>query len=146
MTILDTYAVIAFLNGESAASEVRALLAAGDARQTAIGVAETVDHRVRLSGRSERQAVVDLGLLGLLEAVPVDFAIGADAGRLRARHYHRTRCAVSMADCVAAAVAQSAHEPLATSDPDLLDMCFREGIAVVPLPGSDGSRWTPPAH
>jgi predicted nucleic acid-binding protein len=82
--------------------------------------------------------------LGLLDGTVVDSTVGAEAGRLRARRYHRARCAVSMADCIAAQAARSKGEPLATSDPHLLDLCNAEGISTVVLPGSDGSRWTKP--
>jgi predicted nucleic acid-binding protein len=82
--------------------------------------------------------------LGLLEAVAVTTQLGAAAGRLRARHYHRTRCSVSMADCLAAEAARALGEKLATSDPHLLHACDAEGIDYVVLPQSDGSVWSPP--
>jgi rRNA-processing protein FCF1 len=63
---------------------------------------------------------------------------------LRARHYHRTRRAVSMADCVAAAATRLRDDALATSDPLLLGMCQDEGIRTTVLSASDGSVWTPP--
>jgi len=144
LTVLDSYAVIAYLRGERAAPEVRALLDAGDAGLTAVGVAEVLDHLIRLVGADEEDATLDLAQLGLLDGIVIDSAVGASAGRLRARRYHRTRCAVSMADCIAAQVAQVQADSLATSDPALLDLCHAEGIATVVLPESDGSRWTPP--
>lgn len=143
MTILDAYAVIAYLRGEGASSEVRLLLDAGGAALTAVGVAEVLDHLVRLVHVDEENATLDLAQLGLLDGIAVDSAIGVAAGRLRARHYHRTRCAVSMADCIAACSAHVRSEPLATSDPHLLDVCHAEGVAAVVLAGSDGSVWTP---
>lgn len=145
MTVLDAYAVLAFLRDEPAAPEVRPLLEAGDALLTAVGLAEVLDHLVRLAGADEEEAVLDVAELGLLDAADIDSTLGAASGRLRARHYHRVRCAVSMADCVAAEVARARADALATSDPHLLDMCSREAIDVLVLPGSDGSRWTPPA-
>lgn len=144
MTVLDAYAVLAFLRDEPAAPEVGPLLEAGDALLTAAGLGEVLDHLVRLTGVDEEEAVLDLAELGLLEAVAVDTAVGAASGRLRARQYHRLGCAVSMADCVAAEVARARSDALATSDPHLLDVCARESIGVVVLPGSDGTRWTPP--
>ena len=145
MTVLDAHAVIAFLRGEPAAEHVQPLLEAGDSVLTAVGLAEVLDHLVRLYGADEEDAALDLAQLGLLEAVAVDGAAGAGAGRLRARYYHRTRCAVSMADCVAAETARRTATPLATSDPHLLDVCHADGIDVHPLPASDGSSWTPPS-
>ncbi len=144
MTVLDSYGVIAYLRGERAAPEVRVLLDAGDAGLTAVGVAEVLDHLIRVVGADEEDATLDLAQLGLLDWIAIDSAVGASAGRLRARRYHRTRCAVSMADCIAAQVAQVQADSLATSDPALLDLCHAEGIATVVLPESDGSRWTPP--
>lgn len=94
---------------------------------------------------NEEEAVLDLAELGLIDAIAVDAAVGAASGLLRARHHHRLRCAVSMADCVAAEIARSRSDTLATSNRHLLDVCARESIGVVVLPGSDSTRWTPPA-
>lgn len=146
MIVLDAYAVLAFLKGEPSASEVRLLLEGSEmARLTAVGVTEVFDHLVRIMGVDEENAALDLAQLGLSDPLPVDGSIGAGAGRLRARRYHRTRCAVSLADCLAAETARSFGAPLATSDPHLLDVCHAEAIAVRPLAASDGSRWEPPA-
>jgi predicted nucleic acid-binding protein len=142
LTVLDAYAVIAYLRGERAAPEVGRLLDAGDAVLTAVGVAEVLDHLVRLVGADEEDATLDLAQLDLLDGIVIDSAVGASAGRLRARRYHRSRCRVSMADCIAAEVAHVRADPLATSDPHLLDLCHAEHIATLVLPGSDGSRWT----
>lgn len=141
MTVLDAYAVLALLKGEAAASEVRALLASG-ASLTSLGIAEVIDHLVRVVGANEEDAALDLAQLGLLDGLAVDAATGLAAGRLRARHYHRHRCAVSLADCAVAEVARSEARPLATADPHLLDLCHAEGIAVIVLPATDGSRWS----
>jgi PIN domain nuclease of toxin-antitoxin system len=145
LTVLDAYAVLAFLKGEPAATEVKALIDGADSMLTALGVAEVLDHLVRVSGTDEEDAMLDLAQLGLIDGDSIDARTGAAAGRLRARHYHRTRCQVSLADCVAAEVARSRSQPLATADPHLLDVCHAEGIAIAVLPASDGSRWAPVA-
>lgn len=111
---------------------------------TALGVAEVLDHLIRIVGVDEEEAALDVAELGLVDGIPVEAPMGAAAGLLRARHYHRTRCAVSLADCVAAEVARSHRQPLATSDPHLLDVCHREGVTTKVLPDSSGWRWTPP--
>lgn len=144
MTVLDAYAVIAFLRAEPAAAQVKAILKQGDTDLTAIGVAEVLDHLIRIVGADEDDATLDLAQLGLLDAVPVTPDLGAAAGRLRSRRYHRKRCTVSMADCIAAETARSRNEQLATSDPHLLDVCHAENIAHLVLPQSDGSNWSPP--
>lgn len=142
--ILDAYAVIAFLRDEPAAAAVEELLA-GDPRAslTALGVGEVLDHLVRLGGVDEEEAVLDLAQLGLMDPVPVGARAATAAGLLRARFYHRTRCAVSLADCVAAEAARLRGSAVATSDPDLLDVCVAEEIAVEVLPDSGGRRWAP---
>ena len=144
MTILDAYAVIAYLKAEPAAPEVRPLLDSGEANLTAIGVAEVLDHLVRLAGADEEDAALDLAQLGLLDGVIVDSDLGLAAGRLRGRRYHRSRCAVSMADCIAAEAARQEATGLATSDTHLLDLCRVEGISAIVLTMSDGTRWAPP--
>lgn len=143
MIVLDAYAVIAYLRGERAAPQVRLLLDSGGASLTAVGVAEVLDHLVRRAGVDEEDAILDLAQIGLLDGIVVDSVIGVAAGRLRGRRYHRSRCDVSMADCIAACCANARNETLATSDPHLLDICRAEGIATVILPGSDGSVWVP---
>ncbi len=143
MSVLDAYAVLAYLKGEPAASEVRALLEEGGASLTAVGVAEVLDHLVRVVGADEDEAALDLAELDLLDGTAVTAPVGSAAGRLRAQHYHRRACPVSLADCIAAAEARSQATAVVTFDPHLLEVCHSEGIAVVVLPGSSGSRWEP---
>ena len=140
MVLLDSFAVIALLTGEPAAAEVRGLL--GDAQLTSTGVAEVIDRLVRVHGQSEEEVALDLAELGLLDGLPVDAALGLGAGLLRARHYHRVRRAVSLADCVVSQLARRAGAAVATADPQLLDLCAEEGIATVPLPDATGRRPT----
>jgi predicted nucleic acid-binding protein len=89
------------------------------------------------------EVFLDLAELGLHNSVAIDSWVGGQGGRLRARYYHRTRCAVSMADCLAAVVARERAVPLATSDSHLLDVCHAESIDVIVLPRSNGTRWAP---
>ena len=143
MIILDAYAVLALLKGEPAAKFVAELLDGNDeARLTAVGAAEVVDHLVRLVGSSEDDAALDIAQLGLADAMPVDAALAMRAGLLRARHYHRRHRAVSLADCVAAGAARMHEATLATADPHLLDLCYREAIDRMVLPDSTGNLWS----
>jgi PIN domain nuclease of toxin-antitoxin system len=144
VTRLDAYAVIAYLRAEPAAGEVRPLLDSGCASLTAVGVAEVLDHLVRVVGADEEEAALDLAPLGLLDGIVVGSELGFAAGRLRARRYHGKQCAVSVADCTAAEAARQTATALATSDPHLLDLCDLEGIPGIVLTASDGTRWAPP--
>ena len=140
--ILNSYAVLALLKGESAASLVSNLLGEqSDARLTAVGVAEIVDHLIRLVGVSEDEAALDIAQLGLADALPVDASMATAAGALRARHYHRRHRAVSLADCVAAEAARISGVALVTAEPHLLDLCREEGIDRIALPDTAGRMW-----
>lgn len=144
MIVLDSFAVLALLKDEPAASQVQQLVESDeDATLTALGIAEVLDHLVRLVGADEEDAVLDLAQLGLASPPPVEAQVALQAGLLRARHYHRKSRAVSLADCVAAETARSRDSKLASADPQLLDMCRDEGIAVLPLADSNGRTWSP---
>lgn len=141
--IFDASAVLALLKGEPAAASVQRLLEAGQAAAlTAVGVAEVLDHLVRLEGATEEDAALDVAQLGLAEAIPVDAGLATCSGLLRARHYHPSTRAVSLADCVAAEVARAEGSALVTADPRLLELCRDEGIETVVLPDSRGRRWS----
>jgi len=143
VTVLDAFAVIALLRGEPAAAEVRLLLESGDAALTSLGLAEVIDHLVRVARVPAEEAALDVAQLGLADALPVDADLALRAALLRARNYHRTDRAVSLADCVAAEAARTLGTGLVSADPHLLDLCRDEDIASIPLPDSGGSTWSP---
>ena len=143
MIVLDAYAVLAILEGEYAAQQVRDLIERDeDAALTLLGVTEVIDYLVRLAGADTEEAALDLTQLGLADPPTLDRALATQAGLLRARHYNRRTRAISLADCVAAETARGLNARLATADRPLLDTCAAEGIAVVPLPDSTGAVWT----
>jgi PIN domain nuclease of toxin-antitoxin system len=133
MIVLDSFAVLAFLKDEPASGQVQLLIQGEeDTALTALGVAEVMDHLVRLMGADEEEAALDLAQLGLASPSPVDAELGHQAGLIRARHYHRKNRAVSLADCLAAEMARAASAQLASANPHLLD-----------LPDSTGRTWSP---
>jgi predicted nucleic acid-binding protein len=141
--VLDSYAVIAALLGEPAAAEVAELLRGDEpSGLTPLGVAEVLDRLIRGTGADPDEAALDLAELGLADPDPLESTVALRAGLLRARRYHRTRCAVSLADCVVVEVARERDGVVATSDPHLLDVCAAEGVGVGPLPDSTGVRWS----
>jgi len=143
VTILDAFAVIALLKGEPAATAVQLLIRAEGCALTTLGVAEVIDHLVRVVGTTEEDAVLDVAQLGLARPVELDEASATQGAVLRARHYNKKSRAVSLADCVVAHAARTTASAVATSDPHLLDLCRDEGIAVIPLPDSRGRMWAP---
>jgi predicted nucleic acid-binding protein len=140
--VLDSYAVLALLNGGPAAGDVQRIVEDDeDSLLTPLGVAEVLDHLVRLANVEEEEAMLDLAQLGLATPTPVESELAARAGLLRARHYRRKSRAVSLADCVAAENARPLGCRLASADPHLLDLCRDESIAVIPLPDSTSRIW-----
>jgi PIN domain nuclease of toxin-antitoxin system len=141
LTVLDAYAVLAFLRAEPCADEVAKLLRTPTVL-TAANAAEVLDQLVRVYDRDADDVDADLALLATtgMEIIAVSPEQGLSAGRLRARHYDRQRCAVSLADCVAATAAITAGTPLATSDPALAALMRAEGGAVHPLADSKGKK------
>lgn len=140
MILLDAYALVALFADEPAAREVESLLPG----ETGIGVlnlAEALDviQRVHhLSLDDAREPFALLSELGLEVTVPRE----EDAWRaaeLRARHYHRQRRPVSIADCFLLAAAIP-DDRIATSDPALARAAVDEGVEVVALPDTTGRR------
>jgi predicted nucleic acid-binding protein len=72
--------------------------------------------------------------------IPVDDHIASRAGALRADHYERSTCAISLADCCALATSLALTAPLATADPALAAVARACGCEVIPLPDSRGAR------
>lgn len=140
MTVLDAYALVAYLRAEPCADEVAALLR-GTTALSAANAAEVVDQLTRVFGSDPDDVHADLALLANagMELVAVTPDMGLLAGRLRAKHYHRERSAVSLADCLAAATALTLGRALATSDPALAGVVRAEGGELHALPDSQGS-------
>lgn len=141
MTVLDAYAVLAYMRGEDAADEVAQLLREPTIL-SAVNAAEVVDQLVRVHGRDADDVHADLALLTQvgMEVAPLSFDGAVSAGRLRAKHYHRQNSPVSLADCVAGATALARRQPLATSDPALADLVRAEDGDVHALADSSGTR------
>jgi predicted nucleic acid-binding protein len=143
VTILDSFAVIALLKGEPAAAAVRELIEGGGCALTTLGVAEVIDHLVRVVGVTDEDAVLDVAQLDLDAPHHLDDVTATMAALIRARHYNRKTRAVSMADCVAAQVARAKGAAVATSVPHLLDLCRDESVGYIALPDSHGEVWSP---
>ena len=141
MTVLDAYAVIAYLRGEPSADEVADLLH-GPTILTSVNAAEVLDQMVRVFGSDPDGVEADLALLSHagMTVQAVTHELGMEAGRIRARRYHRDRAAISLADCVAASTSLAVGRPLATADPALAAVLRAEGGDVHALPDGKGNR------
>ena len=140
MTLLDAYALVAFLADEPAAEEVEALIRAGDTAVLVVNLAEALDVTQRVHGVSEPELRRVLEpLLGELVAVAIQRDDAAwRAAALRVKYYDRRSCQLSLADCLLLAAADG--DAVATADPALAAVLRAEMTAVVPLPDSSGTR------
>ena len=142
IAVFDAAALIAWFNEEPAAAEVDELLAAHGGLASCVNLVEVVDNLGRI-GRiavGHVASVVDALIGDGMVAVPCDVAIGLRAGVIRATHYNRVTCAVSLADCVATATAEAVDGTLITSDAQLVALAEALGVAVHPIPNSRGTR------
>jgi predicted nucleic acid-binding protein len=129
--LLDAFGLIALLAEEPAADEVETLLRRGEAAITAVNLAEALDVLQRVQGipRGRLEAVITPLLSDEMALVVVDERIARDAADIRARHYHRTRAPVSLADCLLIAATGDSDE-LATADGPLIRVAEAEGVRV----------------
>ncbi len=141
MILLDAYALVAFIGGEPAAKFVESILR-DDAAITPVNLAEALDVLVR--GRQLPADALDAVVVPLLatslRVVSEGEREARHAASIRAAHYHRTTCPVSMADCFLVSAGAIHSCAVATSDSPLARVARQEGVAVVALPDSHGRR------
>lgn len=135
MTLLDAYALIAFLVGGPASEQVRGLLRQGDAAVATANLVEALDVSQRVYGLPIARAVELLDPLigGALTPIALDTPTARRAAELRARHYHRSSRPISLADAILLASA-AAGDRVATADADVLAVARDEGLDRVALP------------
>ena len=141
MIVLDAQALEALLVDEPAMDRVIELI---ETRQqvliSAVNLAEVADRMTRVHRSPRAEVEADVDELGLF-VTAVDEELALLGAELRAAHYHGTRRSVSIADCIAAALALERAAPLATSDPALIDLMLDEGGLVEVLPDSTGTLY-----
>jgi PIN domain nuclease of toxin-antitoxin system len=145
MIVLDAYALVAVFAAEPAEDEVTELLRQGDCAMSTLNLAEAADVLARTQGIDTsltRSAVETLVATNALTVVDVDERRAWRAAQLRARHYDRREATVSLADCVLLATARPGVDSVATPDPPVVGVARAEGVGVVPLPNSTGTRPT----
>ena len=135
MTLLDAYALIAFLIGGPARAHVRAILREGDAAVATANLVEVLDVSQRVHGVpiSRATEILEPLLEGPLTAIPLDATVARRAAEVRARHYDRSSRPISLADAVLIGSAEQG-DSIATADPDVLAVAKAENIESLPLP------------
>lgn len=136
MTLLDAYALIAFLVGGPATQQVRVILREGDAAVATANLAEALDVSQRVYGFPIPRAVEVLEPLleGSLTTVPLDATVARRAAEIRAGHYHRSARPISLADAILVGSA-GPNDRIATADPDVLTVATAEELESIALPG-----------
>jgi PIN domain nuclease of toxin-antitoxin system len=136
VTLLDAYALIAFMIGGPATPPVRAILREGDAAVATANLVEVLDVSQRVHGVPIPRTleILEPLLEGPLTAVPLDSAVARRAAEIRARHYHRSSRPISLADAVLIGSAKLGDR-IATADPDVLALAKAEKLHSVALPG-----------
>jgi predicted nucleic acid-binding protein len=134
VTLLDAYALIAFLVGGPATPQVRALLREGDAAVATANLVEVLDVSQRVHGLPISRAfeVLEPLLEESLTAVSLDSSVARRAAEIRAAHYHRSSCPISLADAVLIGSAKPGDR-IATADPDVLAVAKAENVESVAL-------------
>lgn len=136
MTLLDAYALIAYVVGGPAQEKVKAILREGKTAVATANLVEIFDVAERVHGLSvsrSSETIEDL-FAGSLSVVHLDEHLARRAGELRVEHYHRSRSPLSLADVILIASARDGDR-IATADPDVLATANGLGIETVELPG-----------
>ena len=136
MTLLDAYALIAYLIGGPAQQAVTAILREGRTAVATANLVETYDvaervHRLPAAIASEK---VEALFATSLSVVHLDEHLARRAAELRVEHYHRSRSPLSLADVILIASARDGDR-IATADPDVLATASSLGIETIKLPG-----------
>jgi PIN domain nuclease of toxin-antitoxin system len=131
--LLDASALLAHLIGQERGRAVSALLAQGGLGMATVNLAEVVDVLSRRVGRERAgDALAPLVDGPVAHLLALDAARAWRAGELRARHYHRTRRPVSLADCGLIACA-GPGDSIASLDAVLIAMARDEQVDIVEL-------------
>jgi uncharacterized protein with PIN domain len=141
VTVLDAYAIVAFVAEEPAAADVEELLRAGGCLLTTINLAEAVDVIRRVHGVPERdlRAVTEPLLDESVTVIRPSLAHAWRSADLRTRYYDRRSRALSLADCFLLA-AVGPNDAVATADQLVADVARAEGLAVTALADTAGQR------
>jgi PIN domain nuclease of toxin-antitoxin system len=141
VTLLDAYALVAFLADEPATAEVEAILRAAEAGVAVVNLAEAIDitSRVHRVAESDLRAALEPLLGTAVTVVAQGEAAAWRAAGLRRLYYDRRASALSLADCLLLAAIGEGDE-VATADPAVSRVARSEGLRVVALPDSTGAR------
>ncbi len=145
MIVLDAYGLVALLADEPAAEEAGRLIAGNATAVTAPNLAEAADRLGRVKGIAVQRTRSLVESLEQSTALHIRDTRREDAwwaAEIRVAGYHRTRCPLSLGDCLLLAMT-GPGERLATSDLHVLATAQARGIGWIALPDSSGQRHDP---
>ena len=135
MIVFDASCLVALLRGEPGQVDVVGALT-HECAMSVLNRAEVIDCLSR-KGAVVDDVAADLDTLGIV-FVALDVDTADRAAALRARHYDRRDCPLSMADCAALATALASNSTLATSDLHLANVGIANGCVILRVANSAG--------
>jgi hypothetical protein len=134
--LLDAAPLVAFFIGAPGGAETHSLITGKEpVAVTVVNLAEVFDVLDRWYGvtEGELRATLDPLMGDPISLVAPTPEAARRAGALRARHYRKRTCELSLADCFLLA-AVGPGDRLATSDRAVLRVADLEGLDAVPIP------------
>lgn len=113
--VLDSYALLAYLENEAGALQVKSLLSQAETGSSRLWMSIVNLGEVLYITERERGLAHSRNVLATVEQLPVDLVIADRAHTLSAAHI-KARFPLSYADAFAAALAQTKSVPLVTGD------------------------------
>ncbi len=132
--VLDSFALLALVQGEPGAARVQGLLSqaqSGAARlfMTTVNLCETLYVTYRRRGPDGLVTVLNLTADLPIEVVAADLTLAVTAARMKAV------LPISLADCFAAALALHQQAPVLTGDPDFQRLAGQLRVEWLPTAG-----------
>jgi predicted nucleic acid-binding protein len=115
--VIDSYALLAYLEAESAGNRVRELLEAAEGGKCRLYMCVVNLGEVMYIVERERGLPKAQETLARIDELPIEI-MNADRTLTLAAAHLKTDCHIAFADCFAAALAQVKNAPLVTGDPE----------------------------
>ncbi|HEX4306872.1 MAG TPA: type II toxin-antitoxin system VapC family toxin [Solirubrobacterales bacterium] len=126
MVVFDSWALLAYFGGESAAGRIESTWLEEGAAISSVNLGEVLYIRMRQDGEESAVATIDQ-VRGLLEVVDPDWPLVSAAASIKAGG------GLSYADAFCIATALRAEVPLWTGDPEIVGQASEHSCEVVDL-------------
>jgi ribonuclease VapC len=127
--ILDSYAILAYLEAEQGSSRVKTLLETADAGGCRLYMSVVNLGEVAYIVERERGLPRAQETLAYIDELPIEIIDANRAITLAAAHL-KANCPVAYADCFAAALAQDKQAALVTGDPEFSKIEANTGLNI----------------